>query len=72
MKRREMQVWTVRNADGQYLGNYRTYTSDQAIQRLKDEQLALASTFRKSHGVLRGMDGLTAKVEKTAPCVSAS
>lgn len=57
-----MQVYTVRNAQGQYLGDFRAKTDKQAIQRFLDSQNTLAATFRKSMSVPVFV-GLKAKVE---------
>lgn len=56
------QVYTVRNAQGQYLGDFRAKTDKQAIQKFLDSQMALAATFRKSVPMLK-FDNLSARVE---------
>jgi hypothetical protein len=55
-------VFTVRNAEGQYLGSYRAKNAAQALQRFRDEQAAQAAMFRKSMPMPK-FEGLTAKVE---------
>jgi hypothetical protein len=46
---RVTQVWTIREIGSNgFLGTYRTYTADQAIQKFWDNQAATAATFRRS------------------------
>lgn len=57
----EIEVYTVRNAAGQFLGTYRANSAVQAIRRHKDGQAAYFSTFR---GAFKDC-GYSAKVEGT-------
>jgi hypothetical protein len=61
---KQPQLFTVRNASGQFLGTYRAQTSAQANQRLKDEQATYCSTFRRS-GTRVSFEGCTAAAEPT-------
>jgi len=47
-KAKVLQVWTLRNASGQYIGNYRAYSADAAISRFMNDQNVYMSIFR--HG----------------------
>lgn len=60
---KQSRVWTVRNAQGQYMGSYYAYTAEQAISRVIADDNRVASTFRKSQPASIKRDGLTAKVE---------
>lgn len=57
-----MQMFTVRNASGQFLGTYRALTARQAISHLVRDQTATASVFRKSQPAVAFRE-LTASVE---------
>lgn len=57
-----LQVFTVRNDAGQFLGRYRARTAQSAIQRLIDEQIVTASAFKRSQPAAR-LVNLSAKVE---------
>jgi hypothetical protein len=59
MKR--LELYTVRNASGQFLGTYRTVSAARAIQALRDEQAQTASFFRGQ--IAKGLDNLTATIE---------
>lgn len=59
---KQIQMFTVRNAKGQYLGTFAAYTAEAAIQRLIASDRSTASTFRKSQPATI-WTGLTAKVE---------
>jgi hypothetical protein len=61
--RKEAQIWTVRNASGQFLAAYRAQSRQSAITRFVSDQAATASTFRRSQPTPRFV-GLTASVEK--------
>lgn len=57
-------IFTVRNAQGQYLASYRAKNAAAAIERLKQDDRNTASTFRKSQPANK-FEGLTATVEDT-------
>jgi len=60
---RVTQVWTIREVGSNgFLGTYRTYTADQAIQNFWDGQAATAATFRRSQPMMRKF-AVTATVE---------
>ncbi len=61
MNRKTAQLFTIRNASGQFLGTYRRMTAKQAIQAFLDDQISYASTF-KSCGMPK-FEGLTAATE---------
>lgn len=62
-KAKESQLWTVRNTQGQYMGNYFAFTAEQAISRVIADDNRTASTFRKSQPASIKRDGLTASIE---------
>lgn len=59
---KEAQIFTVRDASGDFLGTYRAMTAQQAINRLVSDQAATAATFRKSQPAIP-LGNLTASVE---------
>lgn len=64
MKKQQIQVWTVRNLQGQYIGSYRVLNAERAIRRVIDEQMSMSSTFKKSHSRINlDRSQFTAKVE---------
>lgn len=48
---KKMQVYTVRNLSGQFIGTFRALSPAAAIRAHIDYQRTYASTFRRSHGV---------------------
>jgi hypothetical protein len=60
---KETAIWTVRNHLGQYIGAYRAYTAEQAVQRAVSADNATASTFRKSQPASLKASGLAATIE---------
>jgi|GEM_PF-4074557 len=63
MARNQPGIYTVRNDAGQFIGTYRANSAAAAIQRVVDDQLSMAATFRKSHRPVTDTRGWTAAIE---------
>jgi hypothetical protein len=60
------QIWTVRNASGEFLGAFHALTADQAIARAKEAAGTYYQTFGRRAAARGGgikLDDLTAQVE---------
>ena len=60
---KKIQLFTVRNQQGQFLAKYYAFTAPQAINKLIQDMAATAATFRKSQPMSLRAEGLTATVE---------
>lgn len=59
----ESKVWTVRNRLGQFIGTFRAYSADDAINQLIRSQAQTASSFRRSQPLAVKRDDFIAAVE---------
>jgi hypothetical protein len=46
--RKEICLWAISNAKGQYIASYRAYTAQEAINKAIRDDAATAATFRRS------------------------
>ena len=59
---KEVQIFTVRTANGGFVGTFRAMTAQQAIKRAVNGLAETAQTFRRSQP-MPSVQGFTASVE---------
>lgn len=60
-----LKLFELRNASGQFLATYRAKNAAAAIERLKRDDRAPASTFRKSYRASNFDDVIATEIQPT-------